>query len=130
MSFEAAFPAMGAIMVALFTDFKTGTLFSRHGKLILDLGGYKYRIAEARVAFSSIIAPSYYQPMQSLIKGLSESYKTGMQVGDTDRYVSSCMLMLCLLSERSFLSFSILLPLQLQCHVVLGAQLLATVHDG
>ena len=79
----AAFPAMGAIMVALFTDFKTGTLFANHGKLILTLGGYK--IAEARVAFSSIIAPSYYQPMQSLIKGLSESYKTGMQVGGTDR---------------------------------------------
>ncbi|CAB9507661.1 Transcriptional regulator [Seminavis robusta] len=78
----AAFPAMGAIMVALFTDFQTGTLFARHGKLIVGLIGS--RVAEARVAFSSIMAPSYYQPMQSLIKGLSESYKIGMQVGDTD----------------------------------------------
>ena len=79
-----AFPAMGAIMVALYTDFQTGTLFARHGRLILDLGGDKHKIAVARVAFSCIIAPSYYQPMQSLIKGLSESHKAGMQMGDTD----------------------------------------------
>lgn len=79
----AAFPAMGAIMVALFSDFRTGTLFARNGRLILDLG--KYKIAEARVAFGCVIAPSYYQPMQSLIKGLYGSHTTGMQVGDTDR---------------------------------------------
>ena len=80
----AAFPAMGAIMVALFSDFQTGALFAQNGRLIVDLWGHK--VSEARVAFGCVIAPAYYQPMQSLVKGLSASAKIGMQVGDTDRY--------------------------------------------
>ena len=79
----AAFPCVGAVIVGVFGDFQTGSMIAKNGKVILEIGNYQSQ--EARIAFTSSSACSWYHPLQSLIKWPTESYKIGMQFGDTDR---------------------------------------------